>query len=540
MSAIKLRPAVGLALAGTLAALAACAVLASGASAATGFTFCYPKTGGAFEGGACKIKGSTHAYAAATPATGGVLAFCEEQSGGAYDSAFCTEKGSATDWELKSSSTKAPKLVGTSGPTTLSWNLAGTKTEIKCGGGAFKTAVEPKGVTSKGEIELTSCKVIGLEECVVKSPGGGEGQINIIGGSKGRLEESSGKPVYTMEDQEGESTFMVLEFIGVPKCALQALGTVAVKGHQQCEFDTYSAVLKEDQQVICKASGSSLKFAAEKFNYEGTFTVGTEGEYMWSPDASSLASEPWEPSKHKLHYCHKVGSEEGPFSNAKCSEAGGSGEYLSAWPGTATTLFACHKVASGKGAYQNSACTEAGGAKDWELEEPAWSSKLEGQASSVILKSKVGGTPMTLKCTKDTLEVLPHPEGETQEGKLSLSSCTALGLTNCTVKEPIVGSVSGQLEESAGKLVDKLTGSGESEAIAKLTFEGEKCAAKGLAPTLKGTETAEFDSSIGTFQEKHELISKLSGGKLKLGAEKAEYEGTMTVTAPGGETWSAS
>jgi hypothetical protein len=244
-------------------------------------------------------------------------------------------------------------------------------------------------------------------------------------------------------------------------------------------------------------------------------------------------------SAHKIHYCHKTGPEEGAFREGKCAEASGSGEYVSGAPGISGALLTCLKVASGKGSFGNSGCTESGGSKSWEEIEVVWPRKLVGQAGTVVLKGKLAGATAEVTCTTGKFESQRKEEAELTEGKLELSSCTSVKPEKCTIQEPVVLGFVGRLEETGGKLVDKLTGSGTSKKFGEITYGGEKCVFKGESFPVEGSQVFEWDANSGKDQEKHELIGKTSGSSLTLGPEKATYEGTISLASTGGELWSA-
>jgi hypothetical protein len=338
-----------LTLLGILAALAVSVAVVPRASA-QGFAYCYPKAGGAFEESGCKHKGASQNDAYGIPAAGGVLAFCEEQAGGSYRNAYCTERGSSAAWELKSSAVAVPKLSGTSGTSKLTIEVSGAPLEITCNAGTFQAQPRTEGDTSEGGIELKSCAVTKPSGCTVKEP--------IVANFDGGMAESAGKPIYKFAGSGSEETLTTLSLTG-KGCGLLA-GINQVKGSQTCELDKDSRVLEEKHELICKASGSNMKVGARSVTYESTTAVKAEGGYGWTPAARSPASA------HKVRYCHKVGLEEGAFRDNKCAEAGGAGEYVSAWSGPSGKLLACLKVASGKGSYQDSGCSEPGGADCWE------------------------------------------------------------------------------------------------------------------------------------------------------------------------------
>ena len=284
--------------------------------------------------------------------------------------------------------------------------------------------------------------------------------------------------------------------------------------------------------------------AATKYYYRvvATSDEHTLEEYVVPPGGNEPFSTT-SVSAHKIHYCHKTGLEEGAFKESKCGETGGTAEYVSGVPGSSGALLACLKDGSGKGLFGNSACSESGGSQSWEERELVWPQKLVGQSGTVVLKSKLAGAGAEISCTTGKFESQRSADAEA-EGQIELSSCTVNKPGKCTVKQPITLGFIGEVEESSGKLVDKLTGSGTGETFAKMTFEGGAgCSVNGETWPLTGTETCEFDSNIAKYQEEHEVICGASGSKLKLGSESATYEGGTTWVeaggVTGGEAWSS-
>jgi hypothetical protein len=541
MSEVKRVSPRGAALLGLLAALLVSVALAPGASAAPKYTFCYNYqfAGGPFTNGACKAKGSPNGYAAATPAKEGTsqaLAFCEEKSGGAYKNAYCTEKGSGGSWEQTTIPITPPQLEGTTGSTTLIVHFGVTPLEITCSSGTYQQQPYREGETS-GTLELKSCTVAKPAGCEVSNSGGRGGTLN-FDTLDGHVEESAGQPVEKFAgatEYAGSKILVELELKG-SACGSYNGKVLEITGSQKCEFDAKAPVLLAEHQLICKASGSELKWGTENVTYEATTTIKAEGGYKWSPDAATLPAEQEKTtSKHKIDYCQNVGLEEGQYNNGKCSEAGGKKEFVIVTP----SLWSCLKVTSGSGSFKNSACTEAGGADDWELEWGTGPYKLEGQLGTTVLKGHAATITTQITC-KGSFEAQPAAEGETSQGKIEYSSCTVNKPSGCVIKEPIVASYNGLLEESGGKLEDKLTGSGASEKLGEIAY-GEGCGSlKGKEFALSGAQVCPFASGIGTFEEKHELVCETSGSKLKIGTESATYEGKVTITAPSDEAWSAS
>ena len=234
-------------------------------------------------------------------------------------------------------------------------------------------------------------------------------------------------------------------------------------------------------------------------------------------------------SAQAIFFCVPVTAGSGGFNDNACTMAAGTRTWAIAYPGPSAKMNVCLKVPAPMGSFNTSNCATAGGTKEWELFNTlAPVPAIQGTSSSSIISGIDAGVKFEVKCTSDTYSAQPEPGGAYSGGKFELKTCTVVKPANCTVNEPIKAEFTGQLEESEGKVVDKLVGSKGSEGFAEITFKGESCGFKGTTLTLKGTETCGYDTEVGTLKFEHEMICKTTGSKLKAAGQTATYEGTDT------------
>jgi hypothetical protein len=182
----------------------------------------------------------------------------------------------------------------------------------------------------------------------------------------------------------------------------------------------------------------------------------------------------------------------------------------------------------------------------WEIVSVANGTKVEGTSGESILKSELDFVKLTIKCSKDTFS------GDLDEsGK---SSHTVITYEGCALANPAGETCEVNATLPTNELKDELvTGSGsrledkfESEGTHFIEIEikqksGKTCTPKGTYP-ITGSQTCEVDKTNAeaeTLAADHKIICSTTGSKLKLGPEKATYEGTATVGLQGGGNWAA-
>jgi hypothetical protein len=239
-------------------------------------------------------------------------------------------------------------------------------------------------------------------------------------------------------------------------------------------------------------------------------------------------------------------------------------QSASAAKATNTTAFTCVK---GGGAldFADAHCGQNVGAKKGEYGHVAipLGQKTEGETTNqnvtgstkesepATLKSKVAGVKITIQCAavkgKGT-GVQEEKEGKhtgSGEGTTEFTLCEVKELTKCTVREPIVATVTGEALEKLGPGENEMGGEArqvEGKPITQILFENkgeEACALNGKTfnvtgsaivtsgPTTESSQTTKWTGATAVYTPKNGMQS------LKLGAETAELSLITTVTANG-------
>jgi hypothetical protein len=165
----------------------------------------------------------------------------------------------------------------------------------------------------------------------------------------------------------------------------------------------------------------------------------------------------------------------------------------------------------------------------------------DNHAVSSVLKGTVLGFATELTGTTAVAKLQAEDSGKSK-GEITFTNITVVKPAKCIVKEPVVAKFTDQLATPPAALTDLFTGSGTEETFTEIEFKNkgeEACPLKNQTFKVKGTQTAEFDTSIAAFQENHEVIAKASGSNLKLGPNAATFEGTFKEVEPiNEEEWS--
>ncbi len=240
---------------------------------------------GLYNGGTCDparsgetdvVKG---AYGWAWPDAGGTATiYClldDIPAGRLYSDELCERDGGNAQFsEALLAGEKFPKLEGSILLSVLKGEVLSVKTEIHCTGG---TGIgQPETATLLKETTLTYTGCLGLKpaNCQVR---------NLGGANNGTIET---KPLITHLQSlqlvvflpEGKF-FVEIEY----KEGCGTLTNVAFKleGTQSCDFQPEAKLPAIDHLLVCKATGSLLKFGAVSATYEGVNHIHLEGLPYW-------------------------------------------------------------------------------------------------------------------------------------------------------------------------------------------------------------------------------------------------------------------
>ncbi len=265
-------------------AVAASGVFASPAAAHYEYLLCLSvltvaKGDGGFKNSTCTEAGGSREYAIATPTSAGLLFFCLWNSGkkGVYKEGRCQESGSPFEYEWFKSDIGVQRLVGESGKSIIKTKVSGVEVEVECSSDKFTTTPLPEGESTEGRIEFSGCVVRKPANCAVGTPLTAEFNDTI-----GETESHEPTELMTGDLPEGESTFLEFELKNKEGATCALKGTkIRLSGMETCEYDGKITLMEDMHEIICKASGSSLKYGSEPSSFEGTEKVKTENGDPW-------------------------------------------------------------------------------------------------------------------------------------------------------------------------------------------------------------------------------------------------------------------
>jgi hypothetical protein len=202
------------------------------------------------------------------PGPTGIAWLCVFETGGGFSGGLCTSIGGEKNYKLESSSLTFRFQGKNSGVSTLKGTVGGVSTNIACVTNKFSILPEGTGKSSEGEISYTGCTVNKPAKCIVKEP--------IVANFNGQLEEpATDKFVDRYTGSSAGEKFVEIEFKNksTEKCSIENGTKASVTGSQTCEFDSQIEDMEPTQEVICKESGSNLKFGGEPSTYSGNDVV---------------------------------------------------------------------------------------------------------------------------------------------------------------------------------------------------------------------------------------------------------------------------
>jgi hypothetical protein len=215
------------------------------------------------ESGGGSPTGWAHIY----PVSATEVLFCAEEAG-KFKGPLCKSGEAAGGFESLFATLSLGALKGSNTTTsTLKGTIGGVATNISCSTSAFSIIPEESGKQSGGEINYTGCTVNKPAKCIVKEP--------ITATFNGQAEREAAKFIDKFSGSGASEKFVEIEFKNksTEKCSIENGTKAAVTGSQTCEFGAGITMMKTTQEVICKESGSKLKFGGEAATYAGNDTV---------------------------------------------------------------------------------------------------------------------------------------------------------------------------------------------------------------------------------------------------------------------------
>jgi hypothetical protein len=222
--------------------------------------------------------------AASAVATGSASAFKWEQcrlarvmGGGQWEDRQCTKGPGSKEFETrglrKGEEESVEAIEGTGGEAKLESELGSTKITIVCKKTTFTGNLELEG-KSNATIKYTECKLIEtstgkeITSCTVEP---------ITAVVNDELRETLGVLEDKFIEKEGKP-FAEITITG-GGCALKVTKQ-AVTGSQTCELP-HGEEFVEVHEIVCKASGSALKFGSKAASYIGTVQVWKRDRRCW-------------------------------------------------------------------------------------------------------------------------------------------------------------------------------------------------------------------------------------------------------------------
>jgi hypothetical protein len=170
-----------------------------------------------------------------------------------------------------------PKGLGLVLLSAFIGTVAGVKSEVHCGGGGLEWQPVSATLVEKDVITFTQCSVLKPAKCEISSVGAPAGTV-ITDGIVGQLLSLK---LVNFSPESGK-TFVEVEFKNkAPEnCALN--GTMLeFEGVQSCDFEASASLPAKEHVMLCKKTGSLIKFGAERLTGEGNVDIHLEGSPYW-------------------------------------------------------------------------------------------------------------------------------------------------------------------------------------------------------------------------------------------------------------------
>lgn len=164
--------------------------------------------------------------------------------------------------------TEATSAEGTSGHTLVASKVGTVEVRIECTEDSLTSTFEVSG-TGKGTILFKNCTATKPANCTTSSI--------IEAKIKSELIESGGNPVEALTGAGAEEELANITLTG-GSCSIT--GTYALTGEQICELPKAGEELAE-HELVCKKSGSKLKFGSEGASFSSTEKVKITSGKLW-------------------------------------------------------------------------------------------------------------------------------------------------------------------------------------------------------------------------------------------------------------------
>jgi hypothetical protein len=240
--------------------------------------------------------------------------------------------------------------------------------------------------------------------------------------------------------------------------------------------------------------------------------------------------------------CKKVPSGlsgKGLYKEPNCTGNEVSGAYAWAWAdeGGKSTIYCLLK--SG-GPWGDPLCSTGTGLFEEFLVKGEAFPKHTGLLLLSILVGHAATLPTTIHCGDGDFSSQPVTATLSQEITITYLACTVSAPANCEVDN--AGGVAGTIKtEKLNGLLESLTLTNFTPAsenkFVEIEYKGTSCTLKGDKFPIKGSQMCEWNAGSSEPAILHLLNCKKTGSALKLGEEKAEYEGLTHVSFESNPYW---
>jgi hypothetical protein len=226
------------------------------------------------------------------------------------------------------------------------------------------------------------------------------------------------------------------------------------------------------------------------------------------------------------------------YKNANCTGNEESGVYAWAWADGAANTWYCLLKTSGL--WGDPLCSTGTGKFEEVLVKGEAFPKQTGLLLLTILVGHAAAIATTIHCEDGDASAQPTVSRLSQEIGITYLGCTVTAPANCEVGN--TGGVAGTIKtEKLNALLESLTLTNFSPAtenkFVEVEYKGTSCSLKEKKFPIRGSQMCEWNAGSSEPAILHLLNCKKTGSALKIGEEKAEYEGLTHVAFEGNPYW---
>ena len=191
-----------------------------------------------------------------------------------YEDSLCLNLKATGEFEVVLALETFPKILGTSGKSTLQGKILTNTAEIECTHDKFEGQPETGTTTGKAIITYESCTSVKPAGCDVSSKGTGLGVIETE-----KLSGVAESPLLEIFKPTTGTNFVEIIYNGA-SCAVAGDG-FPVFGSQMCTWSAEVSTPAVEHELVCLKHESALVFGTTGALYEGKDLVHVEGGLLW-------------------------------------------------------------------------------------------------------------------------------------------------------------------------------------------------------------------------------------------------------------------